>query len=149
MSMIKFDPVRGFEAMSRKMNSLVNDFDKTWSFEFGGFSPRIDISENTGKIFIHAEIPGMAKEDIKITINDENVLVIKGEKKRELKPEEEADPRRLIRMERSFGEFVRSFLLPENVKKDNINAKFESGILYLELEKIEPEKPKEINIVIE
>lgn len=78
---VKFDPMRGFENISRKMNSFMNEFEKGFSFEFGSFSPRIDIAEDEKNIFIHAEVPGIAKEDIKVTINDDNVLTIKGHKK--------------------------------------------------------------------
>ncbi len=144
---VKFDPMRGFENISRKMNSFMNEFEKGFSFEFGSFSPRIDIAEDEKNIFIHAEVPGIAKEDIKVTINDDNVLTIKGHKKRESKSDD-TNSKSFIRVERSFGEFQRSFMLPENVNKDSINAKFENGVLDIVLDKAEPEKPKEIEVTI-
>jgi HSP20 family protein len=83
---------------------------------------------------------------VKVTINDDNILVIKGEKKREFKTEDKE--RNFIRVERSYGSFQRSFMLPDNVKKDNVSAKFENGVLTITLEKIEPEPPKQIEIPI-
>lgn len=148
MAIVRFDPMRGFETLTRRMNNLVGEFEKGWNVEFGNFSPRIDISEDEKHIYLQAEIPGIAKEEIKLTINDDNVLIIKGEKKREVKTEQKDEAFSFIRMERSFGEFSRSFILPENVKKDSVSAKFENGILGVTLEKIEPEKPKEIEVSI-
>lgn len=149
MALVKFDPLRGFESLARRMNSLANDFEKGFNIEFGSFMPKIDIAEDEKNIFLQVEVPGIAKEDIKLTISDENVLVIKGEKKREGKSEEKGEGYSYIRMERSFGEFSRSFMLPDNIKKDSISAKFDNGLLSVQLEKIEPEKPKEIEVSIE
>ncbi len=149
MTLVKFDPLRGFESLTRKMSNLVQDFDKGFSVEFGNFAPKIDIAEDDKHIFLHVEAPGIAKEDIKLTINDDNTLVIKGEKKRDIKSEENKESYSYIRLERRFGEFCRSFLLPDNVKKDSISAKFENGLLAIQLEKIEPEPPKEIKVNIE
>lgn len=149
MAIVKFDPFRGFETLARRMNSLMQDFEKGFNFDFGGFSPKIDISEDEKHIYLQAEVPGISKEDVKVTITDDNVLTIKGEKKREQKTEDNKEGYSYIRIERSFGEFCRSFMLPENVKKDSINAKFENGVLNITLEKIEPEKPKEIEVKIE
>ena len=149
MALVKFDPMRNFESLVRRVNSLSHDFEKGFNLEFGNFSPRIDISEDEKGIFIQAEIPGLTKDDVKVTINDDNVLMIKGEKKRIQKSEDEKDNVSFIRLERSFGEFCRSFMLNDNIKKDSIKAKFDNGVLSLSLEKIEPEPPKEIPISIE
>ncbi len=149
MAIVRFDPLRGFESLARRMSNFANEFDKGLNLEFGNFSPRIDISEDEGLIYLQAEIPGLTKDNIKLSISDDNVLVLKGEKKREVKSEDSKDGFSYVRMERSFGEFSRSFILPENIKKDSIAAKFENGVLYVSLEKIEPEKPKEIEVSIE
>jgi len=85
MAIVKFDPFRGFETLARRMNSLMQDFDKGFNFDFGGFSPKIDISEDEKHFYLQAEVPGISKDDIKVTITEDNVLTIKGEKKREQK----------------------------------------------------------------
>lgn len=149
MSIVRFDPMRGFESLARRMNAAANELNKGFNVEFGGFSPRIDISEDEKFIYIAAEVPGIAKEDIKLTVNDDNMLVIKGTKKCEEKKEENGGNVSYLRVERSYGEFLRSFMLPDNVKKDSVNAKFENGVLNITLEKIEPVKPKEIEVSID
>lgn len=146
MSIIRFEPFRGFESLVRRMNEFLEDFEKGFTVGTSEFTPRTDISEDEKNIYVSVEVPGISKEDIKVTLNDENVLVIKGEKKRETKTEDKE--RSYIRVERSFGSFQRSFMLPDNVKKDNIAAKFENGVLTITLEKVEPEPPKQIEISI-
>lgn len=148
MGIVRFDPMRGFESLSRRLTAMANEMEKGYNIDFGGFTPRIDISEDEKYIFLNAEVPGIAKEDVRLTVNDENVLVIKGTKKRDDKEEVKNENISFIRVERSFGEFQRSFMLPENVNKESINAKFENGVLTISLEKIEPAKPKEIEVSI-
>ncbi len=144
MALIKFDPLRGFEGLTRKMNDLIGNFDQGISMEFGNLTPRVDITEDEKGLYFAIELPGIRKDDIKVTINDEGLLIIKGSKKRNYKVEDKF----FIRAERYFGDFTRSFLLPDNVKKDSINAKFDSGVLNISFEKAEPVKPKEVEISI-
>lgn len=148
MSIVRFDPLRGFETLTRRMNSLVNEFEKGFTVEYGGFAPKIDIAEDEKNLYLHCEVPGLTKENIKITISDDGVLLIKGEKKREESSEDKNSSYSYIRMERAFGEFSRSFMLPENINRESISAKFDNGVLSISLEKIEPAKPKEIEVEI-
>ncbi len=145
MTMIKFDPVRHFENMTRKMQNIAGEVEKGFVFEKGGFNPRVDITEYDNKVVVSAEVPGLAKEDVKVSVNEERILTIKGEKKKPEINEGESQ----IRIERSFGEFTRSFVLPEDIDLDDIKASFKNGLLELSLSKKEPEEPKEININIE
>lgn len=147
MALVKYDPFRGFESISRKMQNMMDSFDSGFGVQLGSFAPRVDISEDEKNVYIHAEIPGMSKEDVKVTLNDENVLVIKGKKEREVK--EGGDGKSFLRMERSYGEFSRSFVLPDNVKRDSITGKFDNGVLELTIEKSEPVKPKEVEVNIQ
>ncbi len=145
MTMIKFDPVRHFENMTRKMQNIAGEVEKGFVFEKGGFNPRVDITEYDNKVVVSAEVPGLAKEDVKVSVNEERILTIKGEKKKPVINEGESQ----IRIERSFGEFTRSFVLPEDIDLENIKASFKNGLLELSLNKKEPEEPKEINITID
>lgn len=155
MTMIKFDPFKGFDTLTKKMNTIVNELDKGISFEMGSFSPRVDIIEDEKQYHFVFELAGVKKEDVKVTINDDNVLVVKGNKYRENKEENKSENSNTsneetyyLRFERNFGEFTRSFVLPDNVNKETINAKYENGILNLTFDKKEPEKPKVVNVEI-
>lgn len=144
MGLVRFDPVRSFESLAKRMSDFANEIERGFSFEYGGFQPRVDIFEDEKGYYLEAELPGLVKEDVKLTVNEDNVLILKGSKKREVKEEGKS----FIRVERNYGEFTRSFVLPDNIKKDSIKAKFENGILNVSLEKTEPEKPKEVEISI-
>ncbi len=146
MSNVRFDPMRGFETAMRRVNDFMGDLDKGFNIEYGVFAPRVDISEDEKNLFFHVELPGVAKEDVKVTVNEEKILMIKGEKKHEIKEEDKANDKSYIRVERTYGSFTRTFQLPETVKSDSVTAKFDNGLLTLALEKTEPKKPKEIEI---
>lgn len=148
MAIVRFDPFRSFEGITRKMQNIASEMEKGFNVEYGSFAPRIDIYEDEKSLYLQAELAGVKKEDVKVSINDENVLIIKGEKKRELKTENKDDERCFLRVERAYGEFTRSFMLPENIDKDSISAKYDSGVLEITLAKKEPEKPKEVEIKI-
>lgn len=107
------------------------------------WAPRVDVSENKDAYMIKAELPGVDKSDVKITLHD-NVLTVKGEKKQE---KEEKDVN-LHRVERSFGLFQRSFSLPQTVKSDKIDASFKDGVLVITLPKAEEAKPREIEVKV-
>lgn len=144
MNYIKFDPFRGFEKVSRRMNQLVNEMNHGISFETGSFNPRVDISEDSKFVYVLAELPGIQKDNVKVSVNEENILSIKGEKKLGEQPENKV----FLRTERKYGEFSRSFVLPENLNKEGISAKFEDGLLELSIPKIEPPQPKEFEVNI-
>lgn len=148
MATVRFDPFKGFESITKKMGAIYDDIEKGVRLEIGSFSPRVDILEDEKTLIFQAELPGIVKEDVKVTINQDKVLVIKGDKKRDEIAEENADSKCFLKCERNYGAFARSFMLPDNVKDDSIKAKFENGILEIILEKAEPEKPKEVNVDI-
>jgi len=141
--LLKIDPFRSFGNTTRKMSLLMGELEKGINFEMGAFKPRVDISEDSAYVYIIAELPGMSKEDVKITINEENMLIIKGEKKSSIGVGSTSH-----RTERIFGSFERTFVLPENIATDNVQAKFENGLLELTIAKVEPPKPKEMVVSI-
>lgn len=144
MTMLKFEPFRGFESLAKRMNEFVGDIEKGVRFEIGDFAPRVDISEDEKNIYLHAELPGIVKEDVKVSVNEDRLLTLKGEKKRNDKVEN----KNFVRVERNYGSFVRTFVLPENVNFEAIEAKFENGILEVSLPKIDPVKPKDFSVEI-
>lgn len=148
MSIIKVDPFRGFDTMMRRMNDVFDEVNRGGiRFEVGDFTPRVDVAETDGSITLHAELPGIDKKDVKITINDGNILTIAGEKKREEKTEDKE--KNYMRIERSYGSFARSFTLPDNVATENISAAFDNGVLTITVPKKEPAKPKELEVTIQ
>ncbi|HDP69979.1 MAG TPA: Hsp20/alpha crystallin family protein [Actinobacteria bacterium] len=106
-------------------------------------APTIDVVDKKDKIFVTAEIPGVNKEDIDISVT-ENSLTIKGEAKREKEVEEED----YYCCERSFGSFSRSVSLPAKIQTDKVDASMKNGVLEIELQKIEEERPKEIRVEV-
>jgi HSP20 family protein len=155
MAYYRFDPFRGMEHVINKFHQISDEIEKGITIEYGSFLPKVDISEDVKSIYLVAELPGISKEDVKVSINEDNYIVIKGTKKRPFAILEEAKDgevqdkeRTYIKAERSYGEFSRSFILPENVMKDSISAQFDNGLLTITLTKIEPAKPKEVEIQI-
>ena len=146
MGIIKVDPFRGFDTMMRRMNDVFDDVQRGGiRFEVGDFSPRVDISDDVNALTINAELPGISKDDVKITVNEDNVLTIRGEKKREEKTED----KNYMRVERSYGSFTRSFALPDTVDSENVSASFKDGVLTISMAKREPAKPKELEVTIQ
>lgn len=114
------------------------------NLESGGgrnWNPAVDIKETEDALFLMAELPGMTKDDIDLSL-ESNVLTISGERKFEKDVERE----NFHRIERVYGAFARSFTLPSNVKTDAVDASFENGVLSVRLPKIEEAKPQRIKI---
>lgn len=142
MTLIKFEPLRDFENLGNKIHRFFGEFPSSFDYS-NTFSPKIDISEDEKNIYFEAEIPGIKKEEINISLED-NILTIKGEKKFRGEKKEE----NLIRNERIYGSFSRSFTLHEEINPDAANAEFENGILKIVLEKAAHKIVKERQIQI-
>jgi len=106
--------------------------------------PRVDIVESENDFKLHADLPGLAKEDIKIQVED-GVLTVSGEKKVEKREEKNGRYRHL---ERSYGAFARSFSLPDNIDTSSVDAHYKDGVLELTLKKTEVAKPKAIEVKV-
>ena len=103
----------------------------------GAVAPRFEVSETDDAIVVEAELPGMDEKDIELTLQ-ENVLTLKGEKKRE----EETKKKNCYISERSYGQFQRSLQLGPNVDADKVDASFKKGVLTVTIPKLEPEESK-------
>ncbi|KAJ6733017.1 HEAT-SHOCK PROTEIN 20 FAMILY MEMBER [Salix koriyanagi] len=93
------------------------------------------------------DMPGLKSGDIKVQVEDDNVLVISGERKRG----EDKEGAKYVRMERRVGKFMRKFVLPENANTDAISAVCQDGVLTVCVEKLpppEPKKPKTIEVKV-
>ncbi|NIP31009.1 MAG: Hsp20 family protein [Candidatus Dadabacteria bacterium] len=105
------------------------------------FSPVVDMYDNNDEIVVKAEIPGMKKEDIKVTTTEDSITI-----KGEMKKEEEVKEDDYYYSERSFGSFSRTLRLPSKVKTTKVDAKFDNGLLEIHMPKAEESKPKEVKI---
>jgi len=103
--------------------------------------PALDVAETEHGYVVRAELPGVAKEDVSITIEN-GVLTLAGEKKRE----QEQPDRSWHRIERAYGAFQRTLTLPKGVDGDRAEAVFKDGVLTIELPKSEQTKPKTLKI---
>lgn len=103
--------------------------------------PPVDIQETADAYLFHAELPGLTKEDIRITLEN-NVLRVSGERKLE----KDAKKENYHRVERTYGTFTRTFALPTQVEADRVQAAFENGILTVTVPKAEQAKPRQIAI---
>ncbi|KAA8541302.1 hypothetical protein F0562_025265 [Nyssa sinensis] len=106
-----------------------------------------DVKEYPNSYVFIIDMPGLKSGDIKVQVEDDNVLLISGERKRE----EEKEGAKYVRMERRVGKFMRKFVLPENANTDAISAVCQDGVLTVTVEKLpppEPKKPKTIEVKI-
>ncbi|KAL6838742.1 hypothetical protein ACP4OV_031456 [Aristida adscensionis] len=105
-----------------------------------------DVKELPGAYAFVVDMPGLGTGDIRVQVEDERVLVISGERRRE-----EKEDARYLRMERRMGKFMRKFVLPENADMDKIAAVCRDGVLTVTVEKLpppEPKKPKTIEVKV-
>ena len=107
------------------------------------FSPKVNIHETSDNVTLTIEVPGIKKDDIKVTVNDD-VLTISG--KRQFEHEEKDNV--YLRREIDTGEFSRSFTLPDTVDADKIAADYNNGLLEIKLARREETKPKEIEVKV-
>jgi len=106
--------------------------------------PTVDITEDDKEYLIKAEIPEVDKKDVKVTVQD-GVLTLTGERKQE----KEEKGKKFHRIERSYGSFVRSFTMPDDVSEEKLKAEFKDGMLLVHLPKAEKPKPKAIEVKVD
>ncbi len=104
--------------------------------------PRVDIREGADGLTLLMDLPGLGKEDVHITLEN-NVLTIAGERKFEA---DEKANESYHRLERQYGAFTRSFTLGPTVRTDKVEATFKDGVLTMQLPKQEESKPRRISI---
>ena len=147
MTLIKWHPVHN---LSSEFVNMQREIDRMFSAFRGGVAddgngsawlPAVDVVENDGSFVLRAELPGVNKDEVKITVQND-ILTIKGEKKSETETKEN----QYSRIERSYGSFQRSFTLPHTVKSDKIEASYENGILTVTVPKADEVKPKQIEV---
>ena len=122
-----WDPFEGFPFGSGSSSSLFPSFPRTSSETAAFAGARIDWKETPEAHVFKADLPGVKKEEVKVEVEDGNVLVISGQRSKE--KEDKND--KWHRVERSSGKFLHRFMLPENAKTEQISASMENGVLML------------------
>ena len=148
-NLTRWNPINEFDDLMNRYNRMFGlartngDREGKDLFSRSDWSPAVDIKETDSAFTIEAELPGMNKDDVKVTVQD-GVLSIQGERKSE---EETNDKKHHI--ERFYGSFLRRFTLPENVDENSVKANFKDGLLTLTIQKAEPKEPKAIEVEVQ
>lgn len=147
MYLTRYEPRNFFRDMSE-------EFNRTFGPRFNGFLPSdgsdvaatdwlpaVDIKEEDNRFLVRADLPGVDPKDVEITLQN-GTLAIKGKRESEAKKDEQD----YYRVERVYGEFYRRFVLPESADPDKVNAKYNQGVLEIDIGKSEARKPKRIAV---
>jgi len=139
------DQSRGF-VLQNEVNRLFDDSftrDLSGHADLATWAPAVDIYETENELVVKADLPDLQDKDIDVRITN-NTLTIRGERKFEKDVKEE----NFLRIERTYGAFMRSFSLPNTVSSENIRAEYRNGVLTLHMAKREESKPKQIKISV-
>jgi HSP20 family protein len=148
MTLVRWRPINNVvSSFVRDLEPFFKDefFNDRWLDAPSGrtWYPVVDLEEKDNEVVLNVELPGMTKEDIDLSVEN-NVLTLKGEKKVDRKEGEKESG--FYRSERYFGSFERSFTLPAGVQADKAKATFQDGVLRLALPKKEEAKSRKISI---
>jgi len=146
MAIVRYNPLRELRGMQEQMNHLL---DLAWNREHGEelregvWQPLVDIFENDEAVVIRAELPGVEQDAIEVKIEGAT-LTIRGERKQDAEVRKE----NYHRIERYYGPFQRSFLLPQTIDHEKVQAACDKGVLTITLPKKELIKPKRITVKV-
>ncbi len=155
MSLVRWNPVRELATIPSSILNMQQEINRMFDRFFRGgvlddrdlfpatWMPAVDLVEKEDEFVAKVELPGVHKDDVKITLQD-NILTIRGEKKEE----KESKDSNYHRLERSYGSFQRSFTLPTSVRQDKVEAEYRDGVLTITLPKAEEAKRKQIEVKV-
>ncbi len=138
-----WDPFTGLAEIQDEVNRLFDTSLRRHVGFDGVFSPALDVVVEKDNVLVKADLPGLGKDDISVTLQD-NYLTIKGEKKHEVEQKEA----NYFLSERVHGSFTRTIELPVAVDAARIEARFKDGVLHVTLPKTEQAKPKQIEVKV-
>lgn len=143
----RWDPFVETADLHGKMEQIFGEFFGPTPFRMAAteavWSPLVDVHEAKENILLHVELPGVKQEEIQVSIEGDT-LTLKGERKREAEVKQD----QYHRIERSYGRFERSILLPSVVDSNRVKATYRDGVLEIQLPKKEEAKPKEIKVEV-
>lgn len=138
---------REMEEMTDRIGKLFGTWSRPYdlkeSLKVADWTPAVDIQETEKEYLLKLEIPEVKKEDVKVTIQ-ENELMVTGERKLE----KEEKGKKFHRIERAYGTFLRTFALPLDADETKITADFKEGLLVIHLLKLEKPRPKTIEVKV-
>lgn len=144
--MIRFSPATDIRRMQTEFDRLFGNLfpaarTEDPEAETAVWAPRVDLVENEEAYLIHADLPGLSKEEVNVNYHD-GVLSISGDRR----TEEYEEKDNCVRLERAYGRFYRSFTLPKTVNDKQIEAGYKDGVLTVRVPKAEESKPRRITI---
>jgi len=142
----RWDQSRGLTALQDQVNRLFEDNftrDRSGHADLATWAPPVDIYETENELVAKVDLPDLDEKDIDVRVEN-NMLTIRGERKFDKDVNED----NYLRIERSYGSFMRSFSLPSTVSSENIRAEYRNGVLTLHMAKLEESKPKQIKITV-
>lgn len=145
----RWNPFKEMEELQGRLSSLLGQAPARWNgskeenMTVAQWAPLVDITEDDREYVIKAELPEVRKEDVKLTVEN-GTLNISGERTFE----KEDKGLRYHRVERSYGAFVRSFVLPDDADASKVAAEFKDGVLRVRVQKHEKALPKSIEIKV-
>ncbi|HEX3625259.1 MAG TPA: Hsp20/alpha crystallin family protein [Verrucomicrobiae bacterium] len=148
-TLTRWDPIRGMEELHNQLSSLFGRAPlrrpegQEESITVAEWAPPVDISEDDKEYLIKVELPGLKKEDIHIAVAD-GALTVTGERK----VEKEEQNKKYHRVERAYGRFARTFVVPDDAEADKVAAEFKEGMLGVRIPKSEKAKPKHIEVKV-
>jgi HSP20 family protein len=143
-SLIRFSPSSEMRTLQREIDRVFDQFfpvRPTNGDEAVTWAPRTDLVETDDAFVVSLDVPGMSREAFDINYQD-NTLTITGERK----SEERNETDNVVRVERAFGRFYRSFALPRAVRADEIQATYNEGVLTVRVPKAEESRPRRIKV---
>ncbi len=161
MAIERWRPAQELARLEQQMDRWMDEFFGRWPFrrrrgwpfrslweeplpETVAFAPEVDMFDKKDEIVVKAELPGVSKKDISVSVSGD-VLTIKGERRKEQETRDED----YYCCERAYGAFARSLRLPVEVEVDKIKASYEDGILEIRLPKAEAARQKQIRVEVE
>ena len=148
-ALTRWDPFKEMDELHNRLATLFGRAparttgDREETMTVAEWAPLVDITEDEKEYLIKADLPEVAKNDVKVRV-ESGVLVISGERKFE----KEEKGRRYHRIERAYGSFARSFTVPEDADPAKVNAEFKNGTLLVHLAKAENARPKTIEVKV-
>lgn len=145
MALMKWEPSEGLTTLQREMNRLFESFFESSPLRFGESmaAPAVEVSDTKDAIVVKAQVPGVSKENLQITVS-EGALTLKGDIKEETKQEE----KNYLRREFRYGAFTRTVPLPAGVQAEKATAQLKDGMLEVTIPKSEETRVKEIPISV-